>query len=49
MLLVATAIMLFAGCADNTYLGDQEAAKGSNRAIAFEGGTLRASVDTPQL
>lgn len=39
MLLVATAISLFAGCADNTYLGDQEeAAKGSNGAIAFDGG-----------
>ena len=39
MLLVATAISLFAGCADNTYLGDQEeAAKGSSGAISFEGG-----------
>ena len=39
MLLVATAISLFAGCADNTYLGDQEeATKGSSGAISFEGG-----------
>lgn len=38
MLLVASAIFLFAGCADNTYLGDPEAAKGSSGAISFEGG-----------
>lgn len=39
MLLVASAIFLFAGCADNTYLGDQEeATKGSSGAISFEGG-----------
>lgn len=34
----ATAILLFAACADNTYLGDQEAAKGTNEAISFDGG-----------
>lgn len=36
---VATVMLLWTGCADNTYLGDQEEyAKGANRAIAFEGG-----------
>ena len=37
--ILATAIMLLTGCADNTYLGDQDGAvKGANEAIAFDGG-----------
>ena len=37
--ILATAIMLLTGCADNTYLGDQDGAvKGTNEAIAFDGG-----------
>lgn len=37
--ILATAISLFAACADNTYLGDQEgAAKGTNESISFDGG-----------
>ena len=39
LFLAATAILLFAACADNTYLGDQDgAAKGTNEAISFDGG-----------
>ena len=37
--ILATAIMLLTGCADNTYLGDQDGAvKDANEAIAFDGG-----------
>lgn len=37
--ILATALMLLTGCADNTYLGDQDGAvKGANEAIAFDGG-----------
>ena len=36
---VATVMLLWTGCADNTYLGDQEEyAKGANGAISFGGG-----------
>ena len=37
--ILATAIMLLTGCADNTYLGDQDGAvKDATEAIAFDGG-----------